>query len=1570
MMLGMTNAWAQTTTLLEYGTGDVAWTAENLADWTAGGTPTIKSDYVEITGGNGSYETSKAIAPTANAIINVQAVWRGCSNTGRAFSAGNGSYFRFGNIIVAQNDQDKKHGYGFAGLTNIGSVTTFTAGSYRTSIENCAWILIEMEINTASNTLTSFTIKSEDGETTYASTTNVALADADYTTVAFGYRKSGSVSTTNTEDLKYVKITQTTQDVETADYTVKYVCDDADVKEAATRTGVVGQNISLNASDTENFYANDQKYIYVSNDVEGKTIAENAVVTITFRKAEKFAWTAKSNVGSYSVSGETWEGDKADVKYPLYVLHEGFLWTKAAINQVYGQQFDVTENNQEFELVYSETDIDAIFYAEGEEIRGMSVVDNGNAAARSSQRAAGYSAEGNTLITNLGYGKYKFNARFYSPTSAGGKFNFFAGARNIWNAETSNANATDLNTEVVIAKDSKIEIGQTGATACLDFIYIQNLGDPTTEEYDAAVLADEEADAAAALAAAKTALQEAITAAKAIETEGKNGAEDLATAITTAETALAAEGATVESLGTAKTTLEEAVSAFNAAQPIIVETDLTAQFSALTDWTKWVGATGYTATEFCPAVAINDGTTKQVCEKYETTCNSTGDVFYQTITGLTAGTYKIELYGGAAFTYGRGFGSMAFTGETGTGDVWGTHSSESYTDGQHIDENTGVKLYAITSEGTFDKEIPIYYAGNFPNGAATVVLDGVVVGSNGELKIGMNKTSQSTNWHVVQLKGVTAMVDLVELHANELAAAKAALNAEENAVVTGAEKTNLETAIEANATVAEHTADAYQAAIKALSDATAAFKAAKAAYEGYVAAQAYLVDLPYAKAEKKPVAEAAANATDAAAKAEALLIALRSYYESNALAEGVEGAKIATDSIKNANAEDGINNWTVVLGEGSGGNIDVKSNEPWTDAAGVAEHKYFDGGDWGAQAWDVALEQKIALPAGKYMLTTIARAEKDVDFTLYAGVDSVKIAAISSVGGVFNRGWNNASVEFKMAEADSIVIGVRGVTEKEHNWMSFSDFRLVKFPSDEPVEPQYSGPVTVTWAMGETTTGVANPEANATAIAYAVGTGLTENGTFKYGDITLSKFDQNTGDNKGTNDYASATSLNKYVDFTFTPVGGDFTPTKVSFDIVKNGTGDPNIFVDVIDGKGATINVAVNVGIVRNNETKESTLSYDVSGAASSDKAVTLRILVGKLASGKSVGIANVKIEGNLISASAPVFAATKEVTLKANPFRKTIETTITLTGKNLKNGTYQVPATNVPGLTIAPAEFTVAEGILNQELTLTYAPQEDVQNTTDKLTFTVGELTAETAITYEARLTPLELAIVGEAKTWDWEKLTETIELNETTAPSKTDEFVFAELADQINFGEFDATSIMISNTVYPVRNMKFQNGTIKFETAVPGVITVDFSDTGSSGDNPAKRYLCINGEYQNLKTVDADNKLVAIKEEVYTQRDGTSDRKVSPTIYVAAGMVSINGWDPEGAVLDEAGTPTGEKGVNTAICIYKVTFTPKEGVDTGIMELNAEKNAQTIYNLSGQKLQKVQKGLYIINGKKTIVR
>jgi hypothetical protein len=93
-----------------------------------------------------------------------------------------------------------------------------------------------------------------------------------------------------------------------------------------------------------------------------------------------------------------------------------------------------------------------------------------------------------------------------------------------------------------------------------------------------------------------------------------------------------------------------------------------------------------------------------------------------------------------------------------TGDL-SKATSDTYTAGQSIDTETGVSLYATTSEGEYSKEIPIWYADNFNgSGLSTVVLEGVVVGANGNIEIGMTKTSKSTNWHVVQLKGVTATV--------------------------------------------------------------------------------------------------------------------------------------------------------------------------------------------------------------------------------------------------------------------------------------------------------------------------------------------------------------------------------------------------------------------------------------------------------------------------------------------------------------------------------------------------------------------------------------------------------------------------------------------------------------------------------------------------------------------------------------------------------------------------------------------------------------------------------------------
>ena len=478
-------------------------------------------------------------------------------------------------------------------------------------------------------------------------------------------------------------------------------------------------------------------------------------------------------------------------------------------------------------------------------------------------------------------------------------------------------------------------------------------------------------------------------------------------------------------------------------KPIYIETDLTAQFNSLAT-TKWEGSSGQVGWA-APEVTTNSGLKVAAWERYNGSCDWDGDIMYSTVTGLTPGTYKIELYGAAAFTFGRGFGSMDFTGD------FSKDTSDTYKENDAITENTGVTLYAETSEGKVANEIPIWYATNFnTSGIATATLDNVIVGAEGTIKIGLSKTSKSTNWHVVQLKGVTAQVNAIELHANTVAAANAALSAEENAVVVGEERTALETAIANNSKVAEETADAYKAAIEALETATSAFTSAREPYAALASTKesvaGYVEKYVYASAEKisavRTIAEAVpTSAADATSKNESLTTALRAMAESHTKAESIEGAAIV--EITNPSAEDGTNGWTVVKGEGSEGNVDVKSNEPWTSADGIAEHKYFDGGNWGASAWDVSLTQDVELSAGKYLLSAIGRASGDVALTLFAGENKAAMPAIGASDGLFNRGWNYTSVEFEVDTKSTVTIGVQGVTSVVHNWMSFSDFKLI-----------------------------------------------------------------------------------------------------------------------------------------------------------------------------------------------------------------------------------------------------------------------------------------------------------------------------------------------------------------------------------------------------------------------------------------------------------------------------------------------------------------------------------------------
>ena len=242
------------------------------------------------------------------------------------------------------------------------------------------------------------------------------------------------------------------------------------------------------------------------------------------------------------------------------------------------------------------------------------------------------------------------------------------------------------------------------------------------------------------------------------------------------------------------------------------------------------------------------------------------------------------------------------------------------------------------------------------------------------------------------------------------------------------------------------------AAIEPLKAAVATYNDVNAHFVAFADAKAKYatIDTKYASDEKIAAVNAIAEKTPATAdEADALkadyIKAVRSLVESNALAEGVEGATNYTESIKNANAE-ALEGWTTALGEINKGAINIKTAEPFTDAEGNSTHSYFDGGSWNDNAWDVTFSQDVTLPKGKYLLTATSRASVDItSFALFAGEARAEMKHVGASGELFDRGWNDNSVEFEVTEDDAVVnLGVQGVTDKQHQWMSFTRFRLVK----------------------------------------------------------------------------------------------------------------------------------------------------------------------------------------------------------------------------------------------------------------------------------------------------------------------------------------------------------------------------------------------------------------------------------------------------------------------------------------------------------------------------------------------
>ena len=393
-----TSAWAEETTLYERGT-TTAWSEADLTEWTAsveGPTSSINSGLavtVAASGKAGHY--SKSISPVSNtSILRLTAIWNPGNATG--VKDNTNAYLSFGDVQFAF--------YGQNWYTNvtIGGVTTKLEAGYTRSRDYS----IVVTINQATNEVTySFT---DNGKTVTGVGTTASAGS--FTTLSHGL--GGRVpGWDNTTTLKTIEITEETQTVTTANYTINYKLGENTIK-TATASTVVGSTIT---AESVVYDENGERYLIEADEAPSLTIGSDVaknVLNVTVRKP----YTAIVNLVT-TIAGEASEpvsktftetDDKQCIWsycYSLYIK-SGDVYYIADNTETFGEVGTFT-NEQVInkEVKYTNIDNTVVAFAESGSNSGTNnSYSNGETAHIAAQN---YTTRGTSLGT-LPAGKYQF----------------------------------------------------------------------------------------------------------------------------------------------------------------------------------------------------------------------------------------------------------------------------------------------------------------------------------------------------------------------------------------------------------------------------------------------------------------------------------------------------------------------------------------------------------------------------------------------------------------------------------------------------------------------------------------------------------------------------------------------------------------------------------------------------------------------------------------------------------------------------------------------------------------------------------------------------------------------------------------------------------------------------------------------------------------------------------------------------------------------------------------------------------------------------------------------------------
>ena len=514
----------------------------------------------------------------------------------------------------------------------------------------------------------------------------------------------------------------------------------------------------------------------------------------------------------------------------------------------------------------------------------------------------------------------------------------------------------------------------------------------------------------------KTNLSALITTAEGLYSVSGNEAAAFKTAIDAAKAVNTNTAATIADVLGAETALQTAIDAYKLANASASNpVDFTTQIGNIAGSTAgWTFTTG--AQNRVYKTSTEKNTSEYVASGFIENWNPSAFTgkISYTITGLPAGSYRVS-----AFAFDS----------TKSGNVY---------------------FFAGNKEVALD---------NTTDKFSNPVITGAVVEENAGLEVGLNIKSSASNW-----VGIASIK--VEYIGYDATAALEAL-AETVEAATYSDKhsvkseEDLQTAIAAaNVLITAGTAtkDAIATATTSLSSAIAAVEASVADYanlQAVIAAASYAVITPSytALATAKATAQGIYDAATAESCADAIAT----------LDAAVKAAKVADYSYVTTNFQHGVElgSWNA---EGPTGTL---SDQHWSGEA--RPYMEQSSAAWGWSAWSITYDQDVTLPAGDYVFKAAGRKAAGNGCTLQLVVTNKATSAVigtvsdfpeGDVGLGINKagatsfdssdseGFANAGagrgfqwrfVKFTLTESTTINVAVSAAATTNHQWVSFCD---------------------------------------------------------------------------------------------------------------------------------------------------------------------------------------------------------------------------------------------------------------------------------------------------------------------------------------------------------------------------------------------------------------------------------------------------------------------------------------------------------------------------------------------------